>query len=150
MKFLTEFVGEGIWQFAIFPMIILGYGALCFVIFDYFHITDLGAQILIALSPFLLLAYVLWKRESRWGEHETPTTKEDTVKRIIQEKRAASTCSALFYSSSSSVRIAVRATPKLKPRRCKNASIFCSRSRPSYFSNERNLPRKAASAFSFS
>ncbi len=84
MKFLTEFVGEGIWQLVIFPLIIMGYGALCFVIFDYFHVTDLGVQILIAISPFLLLAYVLWKRESRWGESKISTEKEDADKKIIQ------------------------------------------------------------------
>ena len=83
MKLLMDSVGEVIRQF-VFPLIFLGYTALCFVVFDYFHVTDLGVQILIAISPFLLLAYVLWKRDSRWGEYETPTAKEDTDKKITQ------------------------------------------------------------------
>lgn len=78
MKNLLTFLGEGIWQLIVFPLIYMGYGALCFVIFDFFHITDLGVQILIAIAPFLVLAYFVWKRQIQWDEHETAIEKSDT------------------------------------------------------------------------
>jgi len=42
--------------------IIIGLVILCFMVFDRLHITDTTTQVLVVISPFLLLAFWLWRR----------------------------------------------------------------------------------------
>ena len=61
MKFLIEGFGE-ITRQVIFLALAIAYVAVCFWVFDVFHITTSATQVVVAIAPFLALAFWIWRR----------------------------------------------------------------------------------------
>ena len=80
---LLEIIGVILELWFGLPLLLMGYVASCFFVFDHLRINDTDSQICIALAPFFILLYFLSKNGNRWGKHDTPIEK-DIDKRIIK------------------------------------------------------------------